>query len=513
MNASLRQVARAVCLVLLTLALPGCGYLAGAAAIIVSSTNSGGGGGGGTIDVGSDVSAEISNLPRPISATPQIQEVRVRLTSQTGRAIPLRLSFKAAGATDFQDAKLFRVRLANGDLLAEGPFTETGALPTSADGVDYILEWAWQDDLGTTAQAGVSLGLSLIDDAGQPLAAFLTEDRKVGNDAPVISNVAIAGTSGSVVVTFRASDSTADDVSIDPFFRIGGGALQVMTGVNPLSLQGLGAAAIETELSFVWDTTQEAALIDRAATVIVELIPRDENRNGVSVASGEAQIVNNVAAEVIAVAGQRSATGSVSISFTLKDTEGDAVSVEAVFRLAGSLTSAPATVTESLIARETSSDGFEHTVTWTYLDDFQQSNASQRVQFGVQIAGTDAPVFSNVFGVGNDAPATEITSVFGDPVGGAVPITFTLLDALGDRASATVRFSANSGPFTTATPVLAGGLTNLLTEDPLSPGQPFAQTFVWDSAANLPNQGPVEVVIEIAANDQLPDGAGTADPV
>jgi len=264
-------LALALLLLLLPLATAGCTYLGAATAIVLGTgalddggRGGGAGGPGGTLNA--NTTAEIVDLPRTAAGT---QPVVIRLIDAEGDRVNLRLEFRdaGAGAADFRAATLATVRrLRDGETVAGGPTTETGLLDTGPDGTEYVLDWSYEQDLGPGARASVTLRLVVVGTVDAPGGvAFTSENRKIGNEPPLATNVRVVGGRDLVFVRFDLADSSGDICAVDAFFTIEGEARQVLTPVDPGSVVNLQTAAAPREISFLWDTADPTQVGRRRA--------------------------------------------------------------------------------------------------------------------------------------------------------------------------------------------------------------------------------------------------------
>jgi len=245
----------------------GCGYI-GAALLTVTQGKDGGGGGtggpGGTLNA--STAAEIVEVPR---ADESIQRVAVRLTDSEADDVRIRLEFREDAAADFRPARLARVlRVADDSVAFAGPATETGALATSPEGIDYVLEWLWREDLGPTPRANVTLRLFILGTAdASGGVAFTAEAQTIGNERPVVSDVLVTGTGSVRVVRVKLRDSTSDRLRLEPTFQVTGEAELVLAPLDPATIVGLQATAQDQEFTFIWrDARRSGSCRPRAAT-------------------------------------------------------------------------------------------------------------------------------------------------------------------------------------------------------------------------------------------------------
>jgi hypothetical protein len=494
----------------------GCGY-AGIAVVTAVAGDDGGGGGGVVVVVNDDTQAAILDVPRVEGA---IQPVRIRVTDPQGDAPVFRLEARVGGeAAPFLAATLAAVRDAGGVVIRVGPVVETGPLAGAPGGIEYVLDWSWRDQLGDAPTAGVTLRLSIVGtDGGPGRAAFTAPPRTIGNDRPVVSGIAVAGASGTVVVSLRVRDSTGDRCDLRAAAIVEGGAARTITAVDEGALSGITTTALDREVRFAWRTRDEPFLGDDARANVVVEVAAVESETGV--AGDPAQsiaflLVNDLPPEARWVsAPARAASGPVRLELVLADPEGDPASVTARWRILGgslvsgasegavSLASGPGAVA-SLAGLAASPGGTRHVLLWDAAADLGTGTA-RVVEVAVSPLGAGASGDTTPpVEVGNDAPRARFLGRVPPASGGDIALAFSLEDGSRDPSFVTLEVSAAGGAFGPAT--VSGSAAGLL---PGPTGAPLSYAVTWRSAVDLPSASGTPVTLRLRASDGLPFGVG-----
>ncbi len=519
----------------------GCGYAGIAAAAFLGGGGGGGGGGGSN----SEPVAQVVAVPRGDETT---QPIHIRISDKEGNPVGVKLGIAnpavvpvlaaatSAGTDDvapavegeepaepgFDDATIVGFQSLDGT-----PATEP--LATSPGGTDYLLLWAWPDNLGPGARLAVDLRLSLLDENGKEVGTpVLFTAEKVGNDPPKIRDVEIEGAGGVVVVHYRLCDSTFDDCDIAAKFRVVGEDDKAITARVGGDVTKLGTTPEPEPNDFTWRSEDERDLDGKELEVVVTLMATDEaGAESDPASSPETTIDNNAPTEiqVLTLTG-RFADGTATVRFRLFDEEGDDADVDVFSFPPGDTDSsddllalaAPGSGSTGL---ETAPDGGpELEFDWSYEDQVGSEGQPFRLRLipnDAGLVGDAGTAFeTGTFDVGNDAPDVgvadlDLTAV--PPPHGNVPIPFTIEDSQGDSASVVVQyFNPSLGMFIEAKPG-AGTVTEGLAT---APGAPFPpHTFVWDSEA-APDEDAMaglddfegDVLMRMAADDGLDGGGG-----
>ncbi len=331
----------------------------------------------------------------------------------------------------------------------------------------------------------------------------------------MLSDVFVTGTGSVRVVRFKLRDSTSDRVRLEPTFQVTGEAERVLAPLDPATIVGLQTTPNDQEFAFIWDTGDPTQIGARRVDVVVRLVAVDAGglRTSPPEESPTFTVDNDRPTQALVTPPARATNGTVSISYVLVDPEEQLEAIEATFEIEGVPpgpgTSGIATSAggDGKTGLATSAQGTAHIFVWGYSDDLDNMNAATRVRFTIapQSAGGIAGAVSLL--VGNDAPQAAIQSpADGAMVGGAVTIEYTLFDTTADPAAIVAEFSTTGpgGPFlacASASPVIG-----LATQDPMNPGQPALQTFVWQSAANI--AGNATATFRITPTDGLAGSPG-----
>jgi len=143
----------------------------------------------------------------------------------------------------------------------------------------------------------------------------------------------------------------------------------------------------------------------------------------------------------------RQVDGTVSIPFTLIDSDSDNVDVEIQFSLGGGSsfqTAIPAATSPPISGLSTSPPGVTHSFVWDYGSQIGLGAKEVVVRVTPSDAATGNTHTTIPFIVGNDAPVATIVTISGGQSGN-VAIPYTLFDSTADLASVQVEFSSDGG--------------------------------------------------------------------
>jgi len=343
----------------------------------------------------------------------------------------------------------------------------------------------------------------------------------VGNDAPVIVVAPLAPTerSGTVAVSYTLFDTTADPVSLTAEFSAGGAAFAPATTVvsqrtNLLSADPASRTAAFAH-TFVWESPSDPASATFQGPVTLRFTPLDAFAAGSAVTI--AALLDNNAPPIATVdTPARTDAGTVTMTVLLRDAEGDLAGIDARWETVGEPSPRSGTATfdggaPGLLA--TSSAGIAHALRWSYQADLG-SNAATRVRFRVRavdaVGDADLEGISGTFVVGNTAPLATVRPPASLPAKADIPIPYSIFDPTGDVAAIDVFYSTTGGaPFTTARAAIAGSDTNIASQDPSDPTQPFNGSFLWASGLDLVDFDG-DVVFRIVPRDGRANGVGDA---
>jgi len=510
-----RPLVLAIGVVALAASTGGCGYIGAALLTVTARDDSGGGSGGPGGTLNANTAAEIVEVPR---AGEEIQRVVVRLTDDEGDSVRLRLEFREDGVTDFRPARLARVlRVVDDSVAFQGPATETGELAASAEGIEYVLEWLWREDLGDTPRSSVTLRLFIVGTVDAPGGvAFTAEAQTIGNSRPIVSDVVVTGTGSVRVVRFKLRDSTSDRVRIEPTFTVVGEAERVLAPLDPATIVGLQTTPVDREFTFIWDTGDPTQIGARRVDVVVRIVAIDAGglRSSPPEASPTFTVDNDRPTQALVTPPARATGGTVTISYVLVDPEEQLATIDATWEIEGVPpgpgTSGVATSVggDGTTDLATSIPGAPHTFVWGYAVDLLNGNAATRVRFTIAPRGVGAIASAVSLLVGNDAPQAAIVSPAANAsISGATTIEYTLFDTTADPAAVIAEFSTSGpgGPFLAA--ASASPVIGLATTDGAMPPGPRTHTYVWQTAANVP--GAATVTFRITPTDGLAGSPGT----
>ncbi|HOY66071.1 MAG TPA: hypothetical protein PLP29_04230 [Candidatus Ozemobacteraceae bacterium] len=362
--------------------------------------------------------------------------------------------------------------------------SQTGITP----GTGKTLTWNSAVDVPGNATA-VKIKIAPNDGsaAGSPgeSAAFAVSN----NAAPVISNVAVNGTSGNITITYDLADANSNPCSIGVFYSTDGGS----TFSQTTSLTGSTSALLPgTGKTLVWNSA--ANVTGNQTNVKLRLVPNDGTIEGTAGLSQVFAVNNNNLPSVsnVAVSGT---SGNITITYDLADPNGDACSIQAYFSVDNGANYQLCTALTGTQTGITPGTGKE--LTWNSATDVPGNATAVKIKIVPSDASaTGSPGESAAFAVSNNTPPS-IVNVAVSGAAGNITITYDLSDINNNACSISVFYSTDGGSTFQATANLTGSTTAIV------PGT--GKSITWDSASNI-SGNEQSVRVRLVPNDGTIDG-------
>lgn len=319
--------------------------------------------------------------------------------------------------------------------------------------------------------------------------------------------------SGNISITYDLTNASSLLTNLTAQFSVNGVVFDTMTqGVGSDGTSGLTSSPTGTPHTFVWDSANNLpSSFGPRTNVIMRLTATAVGATSTFDTSSTFDVNNNLGVPSATVSTPSTSSGTILISYTLSDLDGDLINIIPEFSIDNGISFFPAT-------QGFGGDGITslapgaRTFAWQSAADVTGMSALVRFQIRPFDAETGIPgINPAAFVVDNSTvPVATITTPGGGTLTGDETISVTFTDTTPNSpTTADIEFSTNGGlSFSPCTPDITSDFTSTTDLSPLL-GVPL--DFVWDTVADIPGTSGVvtSVIFRITpieiATDGIPD--------
>lgn len=401
-------------------------------------------------------------------------------------------------------------------------------LSSSAGGSAHTFAWDFATDLSPSLTQDVSIRIRANDGTSTGTWALLT-GQNIGNDAPVVSNVAANGLD-VVLLTFDLADQSNDLGSLEVSFSIDQGSNFIPIDSDPMSpnYELIGNAPVNLLTSpggspgqFIWNST--VALNDFVGNVLIQFKPKDQPSGyssetfGAPFVAGPFPIDTSVNGppeiSLLTNFAGNTYVSTVSFDVTLQDDESDAAVVVVQYSIGGGAFQ-PCTLISQFAASvagpfPTSPSPTGYTIVWDALADVGSSALFNDVVLRMTPADANAGVaeLTDPFDLlGNAAP--DVVGIQTFQTAGNIPVSITVQDGESDPISVDIEYSTDG---TNYSPLTAGDFVFGTPASLSSAPTGEANVLIWDSNIALLNTNAASVTLRVTPTDHPVSATPAAD--
>ncbi|UCE73841.1 MAG: hypothetical protein JSV56_12600 [Methanomassiliicoccales archaeon] len=266
---------------------------------------------------------------------------------------------------------------------------------------------------------------------------------KINNEPPSVSITTPAGEqSGNIPIQYTLSDSGHDLCDIVPLYSLDGNTFyDAAQGTGGDSVENLSSSATGITHTFNWASNLNISGVDKSK-VYFRILPKD-CQFGELYTTGAFQVDNNALPEVEIDPITDVQSGSVNISYTLKDEESDVISINADYSTDKTTyyKASIALKSDKTSELESSSAGISYTFIWDSYQDLKDKDESS-VYFRITPTDNEEGLGDTTSSFHLDNKAPDITS--GPTVSSLTHETATITWNTDEPSDTVVRYGIGS---------------------------------------------------------------------
>jgi len=308
---------------------------------------------------------------------------------------------------------------------------------------------------------------------------------QVNNNEPpkVTITMGTPAANGDVPVSYRISDAENDsNISLAPEYSPDGG-FSWFPATTEGNLTNIGPSGYSGSLT--WKSSKDAPGKNLDA-VQFRITGSDYNRGEAT--TSQKFVVKNNEPPTITLGTPSGTSGDICIPFTIKDREGDKVSLVCDYSMDGGRTWAPAYILG--ITTEIDPKGYEGSITWASATDFANKTGSMMLRVTPRDIENGAPATVTIGVDNNKPPEISLTDPMGE-AGGIVKINFYISDAESDPVDLLVEYTTDGGS-TWKKATIVGNTVGI---------RDYNSSFDWDSAKDLGKGGKTRVQLRATPSE------------
>ena len=382
----------------------------------------------------------------------------------------------------------------NGGISYTRTYNLSGLISNLIPGTGRTVVWNSMDDIQRN-ETNVKVRIVPGDSYGNGTGGISSVIAINNNHLPIVTNLVKSGSANDITLTYDLNDPDSTPCSVKVFYSLNGGTTWAETSKLTGTVSGI---ANGTGKSLVWRSYED--FTDNQTSVKLRVSPFDDQETGTSAETATFTVSNNHLPSIASV-GSSGASGAITLTYDLTDSDSNPCSISAEFSKDGGTN----WLTTSNITGSTTSviPGVGRTITWNSLADFTTKEANVKIRLKPNDAlGDGTTGVTPLFAVNNNS-FPVVSSVSTVVAGNSVTITYNLADGNSNPCNMSVHFSSDGGTSWAAA-------TNLVpAPNGVSIGS--GRQVVWNSLTDFTGRS-VHMKVRVTPNDTFDVGTPGVSP-